>query len=172
MVTQKRLPKGSRLATAIAISPSNQFIAASDAAEKICAYLFKMDGDKNPIASVGINMKVVHLEYSPLDDNMFATAGAQHMMLCTVNGATIKAAKGKSKGGQVQSQSAVAFSCTKKGVAYSGGADGKVYQWNADQVVKTYDNNKGQVTSVACRKDDKIGELVIAGGSDKSLSLY
>lgn len=41
-----------------------------------------------------------------------------------------------------------------------------------DQVVKTYDNNKGQVTSVACRKDDKIGELVIAGGSDKSLSLY
>ena len=62
MVTQKRLPKGSRLATAIAISPSNQFIAASDAAEKICAYLFKMDGDKNPIASVGINMKVVHLE--------------------------------------------------------------------------------------------------------------
>lgn len=76
MITQKRLPKGSRLATAIAISPSNQFVCASDAAEKICAYLFKIDGDVNPIASVGINMKVVHLEYSPLDDNMFATAGA------------------------------------------------------------------------------------------------
>lgn len=26
--------------------------------------------------------------------------------------------------------------------------------------------------SLACRKDEKIGELVIAGGYDKSLSLY
>ena len=26
--------------------------------------------------------------------------------------------------------------------------------------------------SIACRLDDKIGELVIAGGSDKTLSLY
>lgn len=26
--------------------------------------------------------------------------------------------------------------------------------------------------SVACRKDDKLGELVIAGGSDKTLTLY
>lgn len=90
MITQKRLPKGSRLATAIGISPSNQFVVASDAAEKICAYLFKIDGDVNPIASVGINMKVVHLEYSPLDDNMFATAGKDHIMFCAISGANIK----------------------------------------------------------------------------------
>lgn len=83
----------------------------------------------NPIASVGINMKVVHLEYSPLDDNMFATAGKDHIMFCTVNGATIKNQKGKTKGGKVESQCAVAFSSTKKGVCYSGGSDGKIYQW-------------------------------------------
>ena len=26
--------------------------------------------------------------------------------------------------------------------------------------------------SIACRQDEKVGELVIAGGSDKTLSLY
>jgi len=86
----KRLPKGSRLVTAIAISASKKFLCASDAAEKICAYVFEISGSAKPIASVGINMKVVHLDYSPLDDNLFATAGKDHLMICNVNGASIK----------------------------------------------------------------------------------
>ena len=36
----KRLPKGSRLVTAISISPSKKYVCASDAAEKIAAYVF------------------------------------------------------------------------------------------------------------------------------------
>ena len=40
LMGKKRLPKGSRLVTAIAISPSKKYVAASDAAEKIAAYLF------------------------------------------------------------------------------------------------------------------------------------
>lgn len=57
-------------------------------------------------------MKVVHLDYSPLDDNLFATAGKDHMMLCTMSGKTIKGAKAKSKGGNVTSQTTISFSTT------------------------------------------------------------
>jgi hypothetical protein len=90
MQTTKRLPKGSRLVTAIGISPSMKYLCATDAAEKIAGYVFEIQGGAKPIASVNINMKVVHLEYSPLDDNLFATAGKDHVMMCHVNGATIK----------------------------------------------------------------------------------
>lgn len=129
------------MVTAIAISPSKKFLAASDAAEKIAAYIFNMNGeDMKPIASVNINMKVVHMEYSPLDDNLFATAGKDHIMFCTVSGNTVKGQKGKSKGGKVESQSSVAFSQTKKNICFSGGSDGNVYQWNGDQVGKVYKN--------------------------------
>ena len=90
MQTTKRLPKGSRLVTAIGISPSKKFLAASDAAEKISAFVFEINGAANPVAKVAINMKVVHIEYSPLDDNLFATAGKDHLMVCNVSGANIK----------------------------------------------------------------------------------
>ena len=94
--------------------------------------MFQIDGDVNPIASVKVNMKVVHLEYSPLDDNLFATAGKDHVLICHVSGANIKGQKGKSKSGKVVSQSAVAFSKSKKEICYTGGSDGKIYQWAND----------------------------------------
>lgn len=99
----KRLPKGSRLVTAISISPSKKFLAASDAAEKICAFVFEIDGGASPVTKVSINMKVVHLEYSPLDDNLFATAGKDHLMICDVSGGNVKGKKGKIKGSKVVS---------------------------------------------------------------------
>lgn len=173
LITKKRLPKGSRLVTGIAFSPSKKYIAASDAAEKITAHVFALEGDIGPIASVSINMKVVHLDYSPLDDNLFATSGSKHVLFCTMSGNTIKGVKGKSKGGDMPSMCSVAFSTTKKNIAWTGGSDGKVYQWNGDQPQKVYENqSKGSCMSIACRKDDKIGELVIVGGSNKTLSLY
>lgn len=56
----------------------------------------------------------------------------------------------------------------------TGGSDGKVYHWSGDSVVNTYDCcAKGAVTSVACRVDQKAGgEVVIAGGKDKSLTVF
>jgi hypothetical protein len=44
------LPKGSRLVTGISISNSDKYLCASDAAEKIAAYIFLIEGDENPIA--------------------------------------------------------------------------------------------------------------------------
>ena len=175
IIGKKRLPKGARLVTALAMSPSEKYLVASDAAEKITAHLFDVQGGAAPICSVTINMKVVHLAFSPLSDTLFATAGKDHMMLCNFDGTkTIKGTKGKSKGGKVESQCAVAFpsNAQYKADCFTGGSDGKIYHWKNDEVAKFYDNNKGSVMSIACRSDDKVGELVIAGGSDKTLSLY
>lgn len=174
ILAKKRLPKGARLVTALAISASEKYLVASDAAEKITAHLFDIQGGAAAIASVTVNMKVVHLAFSPLNDNLFATAGKDHLMLCTFDGKTIKGTKGKAKGGKVESQCAVAFpnNAQYKADCFTGGSDGKIYHWKNDEVAKLYDNNKGSVMSIACRSDDKVGELVIAGGSDKTLSLY
>jgi len=65
--------------------------------------VFKIDGSANPIASVEINMKVVHLAWNPFSEDLFATAGKDHVILCTVSGKQIKKQKGKSKSGKIAS---------------------------------------------------------------------
>lgn len=40
-------------------------------------------------------MKVVHLAWSPITENAFATAGKDHVMVCTLEKDKIKATKGK-----------------------------------------------------------------------------
>lgn len=86
IIGKKRLPKGARLVTAIGVSATDQYIAAADAAEKITAHLFKVDGGVAPVASVQINMKVVHLAFNPCSEETFATAGKDHMALCVYDG--------------------------------------------------------------------------------------
>jgi len=66
VISSKRLPKGSRLVTAIGISATDKYICASDAAEKITCHIFEVEGGKAAIATVAINMKVVHLAWSPV----------------------------------------------------------------------------------------------------------
>ena len=86
IIGKKRLPKGARLVTAIGVSATDQYIAAADAAEKITAHLFKVDGGVAPVASVQINMKVFHLAFNPCSEETFATAGKDHMALCVYDG--------------------------------------------------------------------------------------
>lgn len=62
---EKRMPKGSRLVTSIGISSDEKFICASDASEKITAYIFSISGDKDSVADVVINYKVSHLSWDP-----------------------------------------------------------------------------------------------------------
>ena len=162
--------------TAIAISPNNKYLAASDAAEKITVHLFDIEKKKTPIADSAINMKVVHLTFNPHDDMLFATAGKDHMCLYTFDGSKkITQKKGKAKGGKIESQCSVSFSNDPKNKAhcFTGGSDGKVYHWQGDSVVKAYDNNKGSVHSVAARMDKAVGhEVVLVGGNDKTLMVY
>lgn len=95
---KKRLPKGSRLVTGISISASDKYICASDAAEKITAYVFLLEGSETPIASVLINMKVSHITWHPNAEEIFASVGKDHLMVCTFDGkSSIKSIKGKSK---------------------------------------------------------------------------
>jgi len=61
------------------------------------------DNKAGAIASVEINMKVVHLAWNPHSPELFATAGKDHVLLCTVNGNQIKKQKGKSKTGKIES---------------------------------------------------------------------
>jgi WD40 repeat protein len=54
VIGKKRLPKGARLVTAIGISLNDKFVCASDASEKITAYIFNTNEGVNPIAEVMI----------------------------------------------------------------------------------------------------------------------
>jgi hypothetical protein len=62
---EKRMPKGCRLVTAIGISSDEKYVCASDAAEKITAYVFNISGAQTPVADVVINYKVTHLAWDP-----------------------------------------------------------------------------------------------------------
>ena len=132
---KKRLPKGCRLVTAIGISATDQYVAAADAAEKIAVHLFKIDGGAAAIATVQINMKVVHLAFSGFDENVLATAGKDHLAICTLSGegksCKLDKKMGKGKGGTVESQCAAAWSASEatKDTIFSGSSSGEVVQW-------------------------------------------
>jgi WD40 repeat protein len=161
--------------SAIGISATDKYVCASDAAEKITCHIFDVAGGKDSIATLQVNMRIAHLAFSPINDMLFGTAGKDHITMNTIGpDMRVKMVKGKSKGGNIESQCAVAWFNDKKYVndVISGGSDGKLYHWSFDTIVKEYENNKGPVTSVACRVDAKGGELVIAGGKDTSLTVY
>jgi hypothetical protein len=109
-IGMKRLPKGCRLVTAIGISATDKYICACDAAEKITCHIFEIAGGKAPIADVAINMKVVHLAWSPTNEELFGTAGKDHVTMCTLGAdKKVKMVKGKAKGGKIESQCAIAW---------------------------------------------------------------
>lgn len=168
IISKKALPKGSRLVTAIGISANNKYVVASDAAEKVGAYIFDIAGGSAPIADVTINAVVTHLACHPTDVNKFATAGKKHVAFCTFDGQ--KAVKKEQGKGINCNMCSVAFS-TQAGVSYAGGADGQIYQFTGDKIAKQYPNNKGSVHTIAC-KDSGKGEVVLVGGSNKTLSSY
>jgi WD40 repeat protein len=171
---KKRLPKGCRLVTAIGISATDKYICATDAAEKISAHIFKVDGGVSAIATAGINMKVMHLAWSPMTEEKFATAGAKHVMICTLNKDKVDAKKGKgSKGKDVTNQCSIAFVPDEKYKDHyiTGDATGEVLHWTGDSITKAYPLCKGSVMSVAARKQgDDV--LVFAGGKDKKLTVF
>ena len=176
IIGKKRLPKGCRLVTAIGISATDKYIAASDAAEKIAVHLFAVDGGVAPIASVQINMKVVHLAWSPTSEETFATAGKDHMALCVYDGAkSVKMTKGKAGKGKIESQCSAAFSNdpAHKNAVFTGSSGGEVVHWVNGEIAKTYPNNKGSVHSIALRQDSAAGgEVALVGGNDKTLTVY
>jgi len=177
VIGKKRLPKGSRLVTAIGISAGDKYVAAADAAEKITVHLFEVAGGVAPVASVAINMKVVHLAFNPTSEDTFATAGKDHMALCVYDGKkTVKATKGKAgKGGKIESQCSAAFSSdpAHKNACFTGSSGGQVVHWVNGEVAKTYPNNKGSVHSIALRQDAAAGgEVALVGGNDKTLTVY
>ena len=140
-----RLPKGGRLVTAIGISATDKYVCASDAAEQVTCYVFKV-GTVAPIHSITINYKVAHLAWSPHTEEVFATAGKDHMIVCQPKGDNYEKKTGKQKGAS-QSMCSVAWAVdpAKKDDLFTGGADGKIYHWTNDTLNKTYDNNKKSI---------------------------
>ena len=112
LIAKKKLPKGSRLVTAIGISANDKYVVASDAAEKVGAFVFEINGSANPLADISVNYVVTNINCSPNDDNVFSTCGQKHIMLFTFDGKkTIDRKTGKpSKGGDIPNMCSVAFS--------------------------------------------------------------
>jgi hypothetical protein len=67
------------------------------------------DNTAAPFANVQINMKIVHLAWSPHSEELFATAGKDHIAICTVKSNTVDKKVGKSKGGKIESQCSAAW---------------------------------------------------------------
>ena len=121
LVAKKRLPKGSRLVTAIGISANDKYVVATDAAEKVSAFVFDIAGGVNPVADISVNYVVTNVNCHPTDEKVFATCGQRHVMLCTFDGKDkITRQQGK---GDIPNMCSVAFS-SQNGVLYAGGSDG------------------------------------------------
>lgn len=143
---------------------------AADAAEKISAHIFKVDGSKNPVADVVVGNKVCHMKFHPTVPMKFACTGKDHLLIGEYDGKkSIK--KNQSKEGSHCSAAWIHDSKFPNDLI-TGGADGKLYHWTGHKKGKGVTNNKGPVQSCACRPHETMGELVLAGGNDKTLTVY
>jgi len=118
-------------------------------------------------------MKVVHLAWSFTDVNKFAVAGKDLLGICDFDGK--KSCKISKASGTKGVQSAAAFIPDEKfgNHVITGDAAGKVTHYVGKDAKKSYDNCKGAVHSVAARKDDKAGGIIVlVGGNDKTLTTY
>lgn len=147
-------------------------------AEKITVHIFDLapKGKQDPIADVQIGQKVMHLSWNPNSEDTFATVGKDHMMICTFT-----KAKGDKKGscskkkatvsGKACSHSSIAWSSDKK-TMFTGGADGKLYEWVGASSNAAVPVCKGAVHSVATATESSGDEVVLAGGNDKTISVF
>ena len=65
------------------------------------------------------------------------------------------------------SQSSVAWSTDSSNQFFTGGSDGKIYQWNQSAIAGTTANSKGSVHSISMCET-----TLVAGGQDKTINLY
>ena len=170
------MAKGSRLVTAIAFSGTGRYIAASDAAEQICVHLFERQGKSKAIDLAKINMKVANITWNPNGDAEFASVGAKHLCVYTLNNGKMKMNKASSKDTGNTNMCCVSWCKEKKyaGQLIAGGADGNVYHCLGKEVkTKVKNSAKGSVHSVCSANDSKAGgEVVLVGGNDKTLNCY
>ena len=149
-------------------------------AEKITVHIFDLGskGKQNPIADVQIGQKVMHLSWNPHAEDKFATVGKDHMYFCSFTAASgekkasVSKAKGTLAGKQTAacSHSSIAWSIDKK-TMFTGGADGKLYEWTGSSMGGMTPVCKGAVHSVATAIDGG-GEVVLAGGNDKTVTIF
>ena len=83
-VQKLKLPKGTRLVSAIGISPNDKYVAATDSSEKIEVHVFDI-GKGRLISSTKVNYVVKHLVWHPSDDTVFATCGQDHLFYYDLN---------------------------------------------------------------------------------------
>ena len=118
-------------------------------------------------------MKIVHLSWSPNDENLFATAGKDHLCICTVNDKIVEKKMGT--GGDTVSHCAAAWvnNPNLSTTILTAGADGKIHQWNQEKLTKSYPVcDKGAIQSIACRLNAAGEEIVLAGGNCKNLMVF
>ena len=132
VIADLKMPKGSRLVSAIGMSCNDRYLAAVDMADKISVHLFNIKDSKKPIADAIINQKVLHLSFHPTNHDIFSTCGNKHVMFFDFSikdkKASLSSKKGMVKGGNIASQSSIAYSRRTSSI-FTGGVDGKIYIW-------------------------------------------
>ena len=163
------MPKGSRLCTAIALSPDNLIIYAGDAAEKQTVHLFKAsNGSTKPYASVQISKKITHLAAGP---NGCIVTGQDFASFISVDSSgkptQIKCKQGK----EPVSHSSAAW--TGDGMMLTGGTDGAIHVWNPKngERAQKIDVDTSSIQTLACFPGvaDNAADLVLVGGKENNL---
>jgi WD40 repeat protein len=78
-------------------------------------------------------MKVSHLSWHPNVEEIFASVGKDHLMICTFDGKnSVKAVKGKPKDTISYTTAAWLNDVKYKDLILTAGADGNLYVWKGD----------------------------------------
>lgn len=180
LVKKIKLPKGSRLVTAIGISANDKYVCATDASEQICAHILEIKTGKH-LDTIKINYVVKHLHWHPTDEDVFATCGADHFFMCHYNPMkrTTKKDRVQVKGGKLSFLS-IAWSQSNPENVFVAGSDGNVHYMKSggffDKVSISADK-KGCAQSVLCKPDFRAdaggkGDLVFASDNQDTLIVF
>ena len=153
MVKKMKLPKGARLVTAIGISANDKYVAAADATDD--HYVHILDIAKGHIvADVQIGYSVKHLDWHPTNENIFCTAGEDHMYFCEYMPMKSKVKKDRvmTKGKGNVSFTSMAWSTKNPEYTFGAGGDGKLHFLKNAQIFESLSLSKetGAIQSVLC----------------------
>lgn len=154
----------------------------------VCAVDFSGDGKK--LASVGLDDdhsivvwnwkkgeklattrghkdKIFMIRWNPFDENQLATVGIKHIKFWNQVGGGFTSKRGIfGKLGKPITMLCVAYG-SDVNTAYSGGADGKVYQWNKTTVVNVIEYHRGPIFVIQLAEKG-----YLTGGKDGIISLW
>jgi len=167
------LPRGSRSVSSVAFSSDNKHVVASDMSDNHYIHVFELEAlDKKNHSTLKWSSKtqggkIFMMQFSINEMDKFVSCGVNHIYFWGVN--QNKGKKGIFGKEEIASFTSIAHSSA--GQCYAAGANGKMYCWRSNSLIKVSKMHDNVIHSISITSDSQ-HEYLMTGGADKLIKVH